>query len=115
MIGERNLTESFYTLIKEKKSLGLVIDGFKVNPISLRYQTFYQKGLVCPICGKKAAYFSLCHCAKTPEDRRHFNLFAEDGTMFTKDHINPKAKGGKDHISNLQTMCVNCNFEKGDG
>ena len=33
----------------------------------------------------------------------------------TKDHITPKAKGGKDHISNMQTMCSTCNWEKKDG
>jgi 5-methylcytosine-specific restriction endonuclease McrA len=32
----------------------------------------------------------------------------------TQDHIVPRAKGGKNHISNLQTMCYECNYEKGN-
>jgi 5-methylcytosine-specific restriction endonuclease McrA len=32
----------------------------------------------------------------------------------TKDHIVPKSKGGKDMLSNTQTMCVICNTKKGD-
>ena len=34
--------------------------------------------------------------------------------LFTKDHIIPKSKGGKNHISNYQTMCEPCNSEKGN-
>ena len=30
----------------------------------------------------------------------HLNLFAADGVLMTKDHIVPKSKGGKDHMSN---------------
>ena len=32
----------------------------------------------------------------------------------TKDHILPKSRGGKNHISNMQTMCCRCNSKKGD-
>jgi 5-methylcytosine-specific restriction endonuclease McrA len=32
----------------------------------------------------------------------------------TKDHIVPKSKGGKDMLSNTQTICVICNTKKGD-
>lgn len=31
----------------------------------------------------------------------------------TKDHIFPHNKGGKNNISNYQTMCVKCNVAKG--
>jgi 5-methylcytosine-specific restriction endonuclease McrA len=32
--------------------------------------------------------------------------------LLTKDHIKPKSLGGKNHHSNYQTMCVDCNVEK---
>lgn len=46
----------------------------------------------------------------------HFNLYGIDGTrlvLMTKDHIQPRAYGGKDVHSNYQTMCIVCNNLKG--
>lgn len=94
-----------------KHKSNMIIDGFNVRPISLRYKTFYQKGTKCVCCGKEGTHFKLCGDATT--NRRHFNLFAEDGTLMTKDHIIPKSKGGTDRVSNMQTMCGPCNKEKG--
>ena len=43
--------------------------------------------------------------------------YAIDGNgkevLMTKDHIFPHNKGGKNNISNYQTMCVKCNVAKG--
>lgn len=91
------------------------VGGFKVYKKSLRYATFYQKGCECVVCSKKGAYFKLDadRDGGNIENRRHFNLYAEDGTLMTKDHILPKKWGGKDHIDNLQTMCSICNENKG--
>ena len=52
-------------------------------------------------------------------DSKHFhmNRYALDSdnneVLMTKDHIIPASKGGKNHISNFQTMCTDCNFKKG--
>lgn len=89
----------------------IVVDGFNVRPISLRYKTFYQKGTKCICCGKEGTHFKLCGDETT--SRRHFNLYAEDGTLMTKDHIIPKSKGGLDRVFNMQTMCTDCNKAKG--
>lgn len=89
-----------------------------VKMTSLRYQTF-QKSLKCVVCGIQGTvmrlevpYFSQCP--------PHFNLYAvvddrwgPQYVLMTKDHIVPKSKGGPEHISNMQTMCTNCNQAKG--
>ncbi len=84
---------------------------------SLRYQTF-KKSLVCKCCGIEGTIMLL----ELPSNGGkvcvpHFNLYAErEGGLvqMTKDHIKPKSKGGKDHISNMQTMCARCNELKGN-
>lgn len=47
----------------------------------------------------------------------HWNLYAlKEGeeVLMTKDHIIPKSKGGRNHLSNYQPMCQKCNQEKDD-
>lgn len=112
MIGEEALNiKTQPTHTKES----IEVAGFKVYKKSLRYATFYQKGCKCVICGKEGAYFKLDadRDGGNIEGRRHFNLYAEDGTLMTKDHILPRKWGGKDHIDNMQTMCALCNENKG--
>ena len=109
LIGEESLLlHSAYG--HNKKSI--VVDGFLVYQKSLRYMTFYQKGVRCVCCGKMGTHFRLCGKATT--NRRHFNLYADDGTLITKDHIVPASKGGKDTVENMQTMCADCNAAKGN-
>ena len=93
------------------KSDSIKVDGYLVHKDSWRYRTFYQKGLKCACCGREGSYFKLKADSKNLE-RAHFNLFAEDGTLMTKDHIIPKSKGGPDCIENFQTMCEECNKKK---
>ena len=97
---------------KKNAEYDIIIDGFRVHPFSLRYQTFMNNGVVCVKCGRRGTHFKLCGDADS--NRRHFNLYADDGTLITKDHIIPVSKGGKDHISNFQTMCEPCNAAKGN-
>ena len=108
ILGEDALTVE---RIDRKSRDSIEVEGHKVYRQSLRYATFYQKGCTCATCGKVGTHFEL-----DPGDnssRRHFNLYAEDGTLMTKDHIVPKKHGGEDIISNMQTMCVYCNSAKG--
>ena len=112
IIGEEHLNRNDD---KNKNQSDIEVDGFKVHPVSLRYMTFYQKGTKCVCCGKEGTYFQLDsdRNGNNAETRRHFNLYADDGTLMTKDHIVPKSKGGRNHVSNMQTMCYPCNKAKG--
>ena len=90
-----------------------------VDMNSLRYHTF-KKSLICASCGLEGTIFWLeKNLAEKNSDpnRYHFNLYGirdEFEVLFTKDHINPRSKGGKNHISNLQTMCTDYNLKKGN-
>ncbi len=107
--------EEFYTLP----------NGYKVRSKSLRYHTFVRS-LSCVECGLKGCFLALEKSLyddggdeQEKEGRGyHLNLYAlnELGqeVLMTKDHIYPRSKGGIDHISNLQTMCVKCNERKAD-
>lgn len=109
MLGEEALSINELGYRKDRESIE--VEGYKVYTKSLRYATFYQKGCKCAACGKEGVYFQLDSGDRA--DRRHFNLYAADGTLITKDHIMPKRHGGKDTIDNMQTMCVICNRAKG--
>lgn len=109
MLGEEALSGKD-SLIKDKS---IEVDGYSVYVGSWRYRTFYQKGTKCACCGKEAKYFMLTPDSSNTK-RAHFNLYSEDGTLFTKDHIIPKSAGGKDCIENFQTYCTDCNHVKAD-
>lgn len=92
------------------------IEGDLINMSSWRYQTFCTSGLVCVRCGIEGKFFAKEKSLET-DARYHLNLYAEqDGKeiLMTKDHILPKSRGGKDTLSNFQTMCTICNFNKGN-
>ncbi len=95
---------------------------YKIKKDSLRYKTFFkdENSLKCVSCGIVGNIFSVTEMydPKTSTTTYHFNLYHETDkrklTLMTKDHIIPKSKGGKNHESNLQTMCEYCNKEKGN-
>ena len=92
-------------------------DGDLIYMNSMRYKNFKFHGIKCVKCGLEGKYF-VKEKSKNNEPY-HFNLYAinEQGheILMTKDHIIPKAQGGKNRLSNYQTMCVKCNNKKGDG
>lgn len=93
---------------------------YKINKDSLRYKTFFkdENSLSCVKCGLPGNVFGVTRVENPTGASFHFNLYhkTEDGKLIliTKDHIVPKSKGGKDYVYNLQTMCVDCNFNKGN-
>ena len=109
LLGEDTLKETGELI----KSDSIEFNGYQIYKDSWRYRTFYQKGLRCACCGRIGTYFKLKADSKNIE-RAHFNLFSEDGTLMTKDHIIPRSKGGPDCIENFQTMCEECNKKKRD-
>lgn len=103
---------------KKNPEASRIFDGKRVKFNSLRYQLFANKGTKCVACGLEAQFFALEQShSKELSDTWHFNLYGRDSDgdeiLFTKDHILSRAKGGKDHINNLQTMCYVCNQIKG--
>lgn len=58
--------------------------------VKLRFNVFKRDGYKCVICGRNA----------------------ENGVILEIDHIKPFSKGGTSDISNLQTLCMDCNRGK---
>lgn len=88
--------------------------NFVARLSSLRLRTF-KRSRTCVCCGRVGTSIGLD--LPDGQDKPHFNLYCiENGSkiLMTKDHIVPKSKGGKNHISNMQTMCCHCNVRKGD-
>jgi len=104
--------ELILPLIDEENSK-INLDGDLVGASSIRLLTF-KKNIKCVSCGIKGSFFAK---EKTKNDvSYHLNLYASINggeRLMTHDHIIPKSKDGKDHISNSQTMCVKCNEKKG--
>lgn len=90
--------------------------SYPVRTRSMRYLTF-RRSLVCVQCGLIGNIMGLD--LQKGVHRPHFNLYARDlagnDILMTKDHIVPRSKGGKNTLSNMQTMCVQCNGKKGNG
>ena len=100
-------------IVKERR---IVFDGDELYIDSLRYFTFKKDNCTCVHCGMKGVFFAK---EKHLNDKRyHLNLYGidENGNevLMTKDHRYPKAKGGSNDISNLDTMCAPCNHAKGN-
>jgi len=120
-----------YTLSKEY-SIEEIEDKIKSNPeekffldeevtdrkIKLRRANYYAEiGYECvnPECGTVGDRYILGTAA---DGAIHLDLYGidKDGDlhMITIDHIHPKSKGGRNHVSNYQAMCKVCNEKKAD-
>lgn len=90
-------------------------EGEKLKLSSLRLRTFAAYGTECVDCGIKAAFFAIER--HQIDVNYHINLWAikSDGKqiLMTHDHILARSLGGADNLTNTQTMCMECNFEKG--
>lgn len=103
-----------------------VFDDDVIDMTSARYRLF-AKSAVCISCGIEGKWFAKERSAvrnkktgrwHSTTNKWHFNLYAltDSGklVLMTKDHIQPKSKGGPDIDANYQTMCSPCNRFKSD-
>lgn len=89
--------------------------GESVKIAGLRLETFKRNGITCTRCNLKANFFAVERSFR--DTTYHLNLYGKkngEDVLFTKDHIVAKVNGGKNKLSNTQTMCCTCNVEKGD-
>lgn len=121
-LGKIGIGEVFLRyVIKNKKILNWTNGkhSAKIRTNSDRYIIFKTKGLTCVNCGKTAnkAYVEITEENLRLGTTAHINFYHVDQfgkrLLFTKDHIIPKSKGGKDCQENYQTMCKICNSMKG--
>lgn len=77
-----------------------------------RLRVFAEKGCTCVECGVVGTILAL---GKDRGGSLHLDVYTADFYPLTVDHIQPKSKGGSDHIDNLQPMCCLCNWSKGNG
>lgn len=74
---------------KQVKQINKTVDGINVRT-GIRWQVFERDDFKCVACGASAL----------------------DGAILHVDHILPRSKGGKDELSNFQTLCHLCNIGK---
>ncbi len=76
-----------------------------------RLKVFIEKGLKCssPNCDKVGKYIIK---AADAYGGVHTDMYSEDFTLMTVDHIYPKCLGGNNAMVNKQTMCSPCNSKK---
>ena len=112
-IPKNNRYTSFGQRIECGKDKKVFIDGELINMASDRYKLFFVNRR-CISCGLEGKFMAM---EKDEKDvSYHFNMYGYDKLgneiLFTKDHIVSKSDGGKNNISNYQTMCTRCNTKK---
>ena len=117
-VGIYDFDEVFPYLITPdaKKDFLKEYNGRQICMNNPKYHVF-KKSRKCVCCGLEGEYLALEQCKKDGNSYFHFNMYGiVNGreVLFTKDHILPKSKGGKNSLDNYQTMCTQCNAEKGN-
>jgi hypothetical protein len=109
------LSQTVFVKNYKKNPCKVNFDGEWINMGSHRYQCFVLYGTTCVDCGLEAQYFIMERQGHFGQF--HFNLYGLDDQgneiLFTKDHVVPRSRGGKDELKNYQPMCTICNNKKG--
>lgn len=118
-IGTLSIDEVFFHIqssLEEKRTIRVNIQNYFVKINSLRLLTFFHTGVNCPCCDNTASFFAVERMSGS-QDHYHLNLYGlnEKGEeiLFTHDHIVARSLGGKDNLTNTETMCGPCNWKKG--
>lgn len=77
-----------------------------------RAAIIFEIGFDCVHCGLKGHIFHLEHTFNKAS--WHLDLYSEDDTLMTIDHLVPKSRGGPDVVENFQNLCMPCNTIKGN-
>lgn len=70
----------------------------------------YEIGFQCKHCNIQGTMFHLEK--ELTGNGYHLDLYSDDDTMMTIDHITPRSKGGPDNNKNKQCLCKVCNETK---
>lgn len=106
----------FRAMESARSSRAILPDGRTFKKNSARMVLFQTKGTCCVSCDIEGTTFILETQSKDVPP--HLNLYAvnNDGdlVLMTKDHHQPRSKGGENALSNYNTMCAPCNTFKAD-
>lgn len=139
LILEKKLIEKqiYHPIIRFVLTVTLYCSKINGQIYNSKSEDFYDSDilpLIARLNKKRGSYFTdreiwnaLCRVERGKvSNKMRFSIYARDGYRccrcgasgrFVKleiDHIIPIAKGGKSTYDNLQTLCHNCNVEKGD-
>lgn len=106
----------FHAMDSANSGKAVLPDGRTFKKNSPRMVLFKTKGTRCVSCGIEGTTFILETQSK--EVTPHLNLYAVDDAggliLMTKDHHQPRSRGGDNALSNYNTMCAPCNTFKAD-
>lgn len=75
-----------------------------------RLSVFCAKGTVCVCCSIEGTRFIV---SVDNGGAVHYDVYTDDYSLMTVDHVIPLSGGGEDEIENKIPMCSDCNFIKG--
>lgn len=114
VIAKFTYTEAMELLDTKQKYI--VVEGYKVKVSNPRFRLI-RKNNSCVWCTEIAttAWLVADERAKPGDPATFTFLDKKEQLLFTKDHIMPRKRGGPNADWNYQTMCHQCNGDKGHG
>lgn len=99
---------------RRRKTSKIEIDGYVVSNDTISLYTFKRFGTNCNKCKLKGTFFVIEKQRPGPGYCLHlYGILKGKPVLMTCDHILAQSLGGSKHaLSNLQTLCENCNFNK---